>query len=689
MMPLLDGFGLLQALRDHERTKTLPILLLSARAGEESRVEGLNAGADDYLTKPFTARELLARVDAHLSLARMRRQADQARRLSEVRLGLALDATGLLAWHWDPVTDELKSIGDMPRIFGAVARSAAEAFGFLHPDDVAAHRAKVERVAREGGSYHSEFRIRRADTGAMSWLEERATGITEDGRVVAVVGVIADVSERKQAEAQLRHQWQTFDTALSNTPDLLCNFDLRGRFTYANRALLTLWQQPLEAILGKNTFDLGYPPELAERLQRQVQDVIATRQPVRDFTPFAGASGEARTYEYIFAPVLSESGSVEAVSCSARDITERERMEQALAASRERLHQIFQQAPVAIVVFRGADYVVELANPHYQALFQGRDLVGRRFFVDVVPDVDPRVRDAFDHVMNTGEPFVANDFYVPYDQDGDGVIEDHWFNVVYHPLRESDASVSGLVAVCSEVTVQVLARKEVERVNRELEEFAYVASHDLQEPLRMVNIFTQQILRRLEGQDPELEHFAGFVRQGVARMQALIQDLLTYSRTVQRNEVRVGTADLAASLGEAMSVLRNRIEESGAVVNVPSLPLVQGDTAQLAHVFLNLLSNALKYRKPDTVPEISITAEQTDGEWIIAVSDNGIGFEQKYAERIFGLFKRLHKDEYPGTGLGLAICQRIVERCGGRMWAAGSPGVGATFYFALLPPEKH
>jgi signal transduction histidine kinase len=231
---------------------------------------------------------------------------------------------------------------------------------------------------------------------------------------------------------------------------------------------------------------------------------------------------------------------------------------------------------------------------------------------------------------------------------------------------------------------------DLTRVNRELEEFAYVSSHDLQEPLRMVNIYTHLILKetaqeKTNGEDDQakLSQYREFVRQGIDRMEALIRDLLTFSRTIQNDDPPIGVVNLSDSLHEALSVLGDRIEESGAVVTAGSLPCVRVDTTQMAHVFQNLLSNSIKYRGLSVTPEINISAEARDSSWIISVSDNGIGFDQQYAERIFGLFKRLHKDEYPGTGLGLAICQRIVERYGGRIWATSSVGAGATFYFAL------
>jgi light-regulated signal transduction histidine kinase (bacteriophytochrome) len=169
-------------------------------------------------------------------------------------------------------------------------------------------------------------------------------------------------------------------------------------------------------------------------------------------------------------------------------------------------------------------------------------------------------------------------------------------------------------------------------------------------------------------------------------MQELINDVLSYSRTVYEDRRPAGMADLGESLSRALETLSSRITDAGATVTAGDLPTVAGDTVQLALVFQNLLSNSLKYHRANVAPEIHVSGEAKGDEWIIRVRDNGIGFKQEYAQRIFGLFKRLHKDEYPGTGLGLAICQRIVERYGGRMWAEGRPDEGATFYFAL--PKK-
>lgn len=200
----------------------------------------------------------------------------------------------------------------------------------------------------------------------------------------------------------------------------------------------------------------------------------------------------------------------------------------------------------------------------------------------------------------------------------------------------------------------------------------------------MVNIYTQLIVEDTGENPKESEVYAGFVRDGVRRMEGLIRDLLTFSRAVHSDRSLMATAELSDALQEALSVLKSRIDECGATVIAQNrLPAVCGDESQIAHVFQNLISNALKYRKQHVPPEIHVNAAREGTEWIISIRDNGIGFEPQYSERIFGLFKRLHKEEYPGTGLGLAICQRIIERHGGRIWAEGMPGEGATFYFSL------
>lgn len=224
------------------------------------------------------------------------------------------------------------------------------------------------------------------------------------------------------------------------------------------------------------------------------------------------------------------------------------------------------------------------------------------------------------------------------------------------------------------------------QANADLKQFAFAASHDLQEPLRMVNIFSQLLLsRHIDPANREAAQYAEYIRTGVRRMEALLRDVLHYSRAVHESgEWATHPFNLAGAVQEAMDVLKLEIEATGAEITYGAMPSVRGDRNQLSLVFQNLLSNSMKYARPGIPPEITIDVTESAGEYLIRVRDNGIGFEQVYAERIFDLFQRLdNSNEISGTGLGLAICRRTIQKHGGRIWAESQPGQGATFFFTL------
>jgi len=230
-----------------------------------------------------------------------------------------------------------------------------------------------------------------------------------------------------------------------------------------------------------------------------------------------------------------------------------------------------------------------------------------------------------------------------------------------------------------------LARRveELARSNAELEQFAYVASHDLQEPLRMVTSYCDLLQRRYKGRlDADADDFISFAVDGATRMQGLVRDLLAYSR-VSIGDQQAEAIDCTAVLSRVLTDLKGTISANKARITHDPLPAIRADRTQLEHLFQNLIGNAIKFHG-EKAPEVHIGAESENGHWRFSVADNGIGIDQQYSDKAFAVFQRLHgRGEYAGTGVGLAICKKIVERHGGQIWFESEPGKGSTFYFTL------
>ena len=306
-------------------------------------------------------------------------------------------------------------------------------------------------------------------------------------------------------------------------------------------------------------------------------------------------------------------------------------------------------------------------------------------------------------IIQTGEPMIAVEEKETW-TDG----RETWVSTTKVPLRNAQGNIIGTMGISRDVTAHraaqeelqkykvhleklveartselVRAKEQLEQSNNDLEKFAYVASHDLQEPLRMVASYTQLIARRYKGNlDAEADEFIGYAVDGANRMQQLIQDLLAYSR-LSRKGPSFEDCESKAACENAVGNLRQAIAESGATIGIAPLPQVMADTTQLTQMFQNLIGNAIKYRS-ERPPNIQISSAATDDHWLFSVTDNGIGIEAKYFGRIFEMFQRLHtRAQYSGTGIGLAICRTIAERHGGSIWVESQPGKGSTFFFTI------
>lgn len=277
-----------------------------------------------------------------------------------------------------------------------------------------------------------------------------------------------------------------------------------------------------------------------------------------------------------------------------------------------------------------------------------------------------------------------------YSSDEIGILG-NCFNIMVDSLDKRNTELS---AANKSLQKEIKERKQIEsklrqtlmelaRSNKELQQFAYVASHDLQEPLRKMRSYSEMLEKRYQGQlDEKADKFIGYIVDGANRMQTLINDLLSYSR-VGRMEIFLEETNFETILNQVIVDFEKSIQETEAVITYDPLPTITANSSQISQLLQNLIGNALKFRGKEP-PVIHVSAKKTETEWLFFVRDNGIGIEPEYAERIFIIFQRLHsRTEYPGTGVGLAICQRIIERHGGKIWVESELGKGATFYFTI------
>ncbi len=367
------------------------------------------------------------------------------------------------------------------------------------------------------------------------------------------------------------------------------------------------------------------------------------------------------------------------------EIAARKRTEETLRHSEEYFRLLTENSSDIIAIL-DADGIIRYISPSVKRAlgYTRKELIGKSGFEFVHPADLPGVKTVFDQAIPT--PDYSSKLDVRYmHKDGSWLFfEVIGKNLLYNP------TVSGIVINSRDITERKKAEEELhqlteelKRSNADLQQFAYAASHDLQEPLRVVAGFVKLLEKRYKSRlDEKADEYIEFTVEGVKRMQLLIKDLLTYSQVETKGKT-FGPAICSVALEQALYNLHFAIEESSAEVTYDLLPTVNGDLSQLTSLFQNLIGNAIKFRSEKKL-KIHISAERRGAEWIFSVRDNGIGIDPKYAERIFVIFQRLHsRDEYAGTGIGLSICKKIVERHGGRIWVESEAGKGSIFYFTI------
>jgi PAS domain S-box-containing protein len=514
----------------------------------------------------------------------------------------------------------------------------------------------------------------------------------------------------KKAENVLREHEQ-YKLIVQAVPDIIYELTPDGRFALVSDSIRQLGYDPTE-LIGKHFENILHPDDYEAVSRSVVLQKYAGRATGEAGSP--GLFDERRTGKRIpkiievrLALKYREGMSTGYCYCEAhssgkwkpdvkernkeflgsigiiRDITGHGRRDETLQSREEQLRNVIEKIADGIIILN-KDGTIRFANPAAEKLFDRRaeEFYGKEFGFPLIAGESTEINI----VRNNGRMCSAEM----------RVVEIEWekktaYLASIRDITEIKKSAEFKAEVKERKKSEAQLRKqkeELERSNQELEQFAYVASHDLQEPLRMVTSYVQLLARRYKGKlDGDADDFIGFVFDGATRMQRLINDLLAFSRVGTRGKELV-LIDSAASVEKAVSNLQLAIEDSGAAVTYDELPTVMADDTQFVQLFQNLIGNAIKYRDVSP-PEIHIGADRRNGKWVFSIRDNGIGIDQRYKERIFVIFQRLHtKEKYSGTGIGLALCKKIVERHGGHIWVESGAEKGSVFYFSVPAANK-
>jgi PAS domain S-box-containing protein len=582
--------------------------------------------------------------------------------------------------------------------------SEEEALGRNLSDSIipARHRGAHNRGLREFlSSGHAALLNRRIEIEALHRdghefpVEMTITAVRVAGRY-AFNAFLHDISERKEAEQALRRLADIIDAS----GDAIFATSPTGEITSWNAGAEELYGYSAEEALGASLRMLIAPrraPDfdvLARALDGRRLDDHQTEQLRKD--------GTLVPVSLSISPIRESSGALAGVSVIARDRTERKRAEEALLEVQEGFRAAFEDAPIGMALFSvdpAADgRLLQVNSSLCDITGYSVDELLRTSLYAVSHPQDQAEELAFAEDLLAGripnyqleKRFVRRDGTAVWVMHSVSTVHDPFGRMLYgiaqvQDISERKRAEEGLAKVAAELEQHAI---ELERSNADLGQFAYVASHDLSEPLRMVSSYVQLLERRYSDQlGADAHEFIEFAVDGVNRMQRLIDDLLAYSR-IGTSEHRLEAVDLAALVEDTLGGMRATVAESGAIVTQEGLPTVVGDPGQLRQLFQNLIGNGIKFVE-DGPPRIHVSTRREGREWHFAVADNGIGIDPSHAERIFAVFKRLHaREAYPGSGIGLSICKRIVERHQGRIWVEQNEGGGSRVCFTIPVAEQ-
>ncbi|MFP4103914.1 sensor histidine kinase [Coleofasciculus sp.] len=495
----------------------------------------------------------------------------------------------------------------------------------------------------------------------------------------------AQIIQREKIETSLRETEERFILAVRGSGDGLWDWNvLTQEVYYSPRFKQILGYDEQEVKNDYNFWESRVHPDDRDRVLAAMQNHLENHVPYAIEYRIRKKSGDYCWISSRAQAIWDETGKPTRMAGSISDITDRKRAEEALQQSEAKYRALIDTTQTGYVVLDQQGRVLD-ANQEYSRVTGHSslsDILGKSVLDWIAPyDLERNAAEIQKvlverSVQNLETDYChANGTIIPIEVNARVIDTEDGFRIL---------------ALCRDITERKQARQELKaaiadlsRSNQELEQFAYVASHDLREPLRKIRSYSDLLVKRYQGQlDKRADKYIAYITDATQRMQTLISDLLTYSR-VSKPELIPEPTDLGRILNTTLTDLNSLIKENKAMITADSLPTVNANPTQMAQLLQNLITNGIKFCTQQS-PRIHITATREGQFWQIAVQDNGIGIEKQYRDRIFVIFQRLHyPEEYPGTGIGLAICKKIVERHGGQIWVESELGQGSTFYFTL------
>lgn len=550
---------------------------------------------------------------------------------------------------------------------------------------------------QKGNSWSGEFEVKTKAGRILPIFSVNSPVYDKSGALLGIIAVSYDISERRNAEQLKEFERLDKEALINTTNDLIWSVSRDYHLIAANRAFVETLKHRIGSEIQRGDLLLNpdYYPQDYLQFWREQYD--------------RGLAGESFTFEIHIPPQqdqpeiwtettinpIKDNDVVIGLACYGRDISETRRNEMAIRLSEERFRTMFTQAPMGIALVDSINgHIVDLNEQFAQIAGRSQEALRHSSWMQIThpDDVEPDQKNM--QLLNERRIpgfTMAKRYLKP-----DGSIV--WVQMSVAPVDTGDPSRPRHLRMIEDITDrkkselmlqdlnQMLEKRamELEYSNSELERFAFVASHDLQEPLRMVSSFLQLLEKKYKDNlDETASRYIQFAVDGAYRMKRLILDLLEYSRVGTNNDLAADT-DMNIVMEEVLGNLKVKLEELQGVVHYEHLPVLPNTRrTQLVQLMQNLIGNSLKYHS-ERPPEIIVSAREEADSWVFVIKDNGIGFDMKFAEKIFVIFQRLHNNsEYSGTGIGLSICKKIIERYGGRIWVESLPGVGSTFYFSI------